>query len=122
MKKLLIIGLIGLVATVAMVALATQDSSIERAEVRNPYELTTILDANASDAETRIAALEGGSTVGAVEPGYIIVGNVLTVGVDVAVSGVISMATNGVTAFANTMILTNVVEGVTNTYTIPYIP
>ena len=131
------------------------------------------------EADVRLDTLEGGSTVGSVEPGYIIVGNASTVGVDVvvsgditmatngavaiasgalvnadvnasaaiavtklagsapgyiivgnestqnvavAVSGVITLATNGLTAFANTMTLTNVVGGVTNTYTIPYTP
>ena len=117
MKKFLIIGLIALVATVAMVAVATQDETIERAEVRNPYELTTILNSNASDAEDRIAALEGGSTVGSVEPGYIIVGSATTAGVDVVVSGDIGIISDGTVSLTAGTLSTNIIIGTTYTNT-----
>ena len=70
------------------------------AEVRNPVRLKSWLETNAADAQSRIAALEGGSTVGEVLPGYIIVGSATSNGVDVAVSGDITMATNGAVAIA----------------------
>jgi hypothetical protein len=43
----------------AGVLMAAQDTTLERVEVRDPVRLEAYLEANASDAETRIAALEG---------------------------------------------------------------
>lgn len=99
MKKIVFIALTA-VMVCGVIAYATQDSTLSQRQVRDPRQLETILEANATDAESRIASLEGGSTVGDVLPGYIIVGNASTVGVDVAVSGDITMATNGAVALA----------------------
>jgi hypothetical protein len=84
---------------------AAQDTTFSQREVRDPRKLEAILEANAADAESRIASLEGGSTVGSVEPGYIIVGNASTQGVDVAVSGDITLSTAGVVAIASGVIV-----------------
>ena len=94
------INTILLVTLLTVVGYAAQDTAITQRELRDPLKLETWLESNASDAQTRIASLEGGSTVGSVEPGYIIVGNASTQGVDVAVSGDITIATNGVVAIA----------------------
>ena len=102
MKKLYIILTAGLLCGVVY---AAQDTAISNREVRDPKRLEVWLEANASDTETRVASLEGGSTVGSVEPGYVIVGNASTVGVDVAVSGDITMATNGAVAIASGVIV-----------------
>ena len=88
-------------ALVALTVYAAQDTALDgMREVRNPVELKAWLEANASDAETRIAALEAGSTVGEVLPGYIIVGSATSNGVDVAVSGDVTMAANGAVTIA----------------------
>lgn len=100
-----------LLCVIGGVAIAAQDSTLSQREVRDPVQLEVILEANAADAESRIASLEGGSTVGAVEPGYIIVGNASTVGVDVVVSGDITMATNGAVAIATGVIVNADVSG-----------
>jgi hypothetical protein len=42
----------------SLAAYAAQDVAIERVEVRDPVRLEAFLEANASDAETRIAVLE----------------------------------------------------------------
>ena len=86
-------------------AFAAQDTTLTQRQVRDPRQLEVILEANATDTETRVASLEGGSTVGSVEPGYIIVGNASTQGVDVAVSGDITMATDGTVAIASGVIV-----------------
>jgi len=99
MKKTIWITLGALL--VCGVALAGQLSTTwTLRNVVDPPDLRDGLNADAQAADARLDALEGGSTVGAVEPGYIIVGNASTVGVDVAVSGDITMATNGAVALA----------------------
>ena len=42
-------------------AFAAQDSTLSQREVRDPRQLETILEANASDAQTRLTALEAGT-------------------------------------------------------------
>jgi hypothetical protein len=102
MKKLYIILTAGLLCGIVY---AAQDTAISNREVRDPHRLEVWLEANASDTETRVASLEGGSTVGSVEPGYVIVGNASTAGVDVAISGDISIDTNGAVAIASGVIV-----------------
>ena len=99
MKKK-IAGLLALaVCGAAWIVYAAQDVVLDgQAEVRDPVRLEVWLEANAADAETRIASLEGGSTVGTVEPAYIIVGNASSQGVDVAVSGDVTITTAGAVA------------------------
>jgi hypothetical protein len=100
-------GLIGIavLGLMACTANAAQDTTLTQRQVRDPRQLEVILEANATDTETRVAALEGGSTVGSVEPGYIIVGNASTVGVDVVVSGDLTMANDGTAAIASGVII-----------------
>jgi hypothetical protein len=87
---------------VAMGAIAAQDTALDgMKEVRDPVQLKTWLEANAADAQTRIAALEGSEAGGALAPGAILVGNASTVSVGVAVSGDLTLATNGVATIAN---------------------
>ena len=88
--------LLAVFGLLAYVAIATQDATLTQKQVRNPKYLEGYLETNATDAESRIASLEGGSTVGSVLPGYIIVGSSSTAGVDVAVSGDMSITTSGV--------------------------
>jgi len=42
---------------------ATQDATLTQRQVRDPRQLETYLEANATDAETRIAAVEGASNI-----------------------------------------------------------
>jgi hypothetical protein len=99
MKKILI-GVAGL-ACIAALAFAAQDVVLDgQSEVRNPVRLEAWLESNAADAESRIASLEAGSTVGTVLPAYIIVGNASSQGVDVAVSGDVSLASDGAVTIA----------------------
>lgn len=97
MNKLYIILMAGLLCGIVY---AAQDTDITNREVRDPLRLESWLETNATDVESRVASLEGGSTVGTVLPAYIIVGNASSQGVDVAVSGDITMATNGAVAIA----------------------
>ena len=56
MKKLYIILTAGLLCGIVY---AAQDTSISDREVRDPKRLRVILEANASDVETRVAKVEG---------------------------------------------------------------
>lgn len=97
--------------------------NIAEGELANSTVISAdIKDDSIVNADINSAAAIALTKLGAVDPGYIIVGNATSQSVAVAVSGVITVATNGLTAFANSMSLTNVVGGVTNVYTIPYIP
>ena len=90
MKKLNLVLAFVLAGIVA--ASATQNETISRAEVRNPYELTTILNDNASDAEDRMTTLEaddmsdGGTVQGEVTA---ISTNGVTTNVIITVDGVL---------------------------------
>lgn len=59
MRKITLILLAALV--VGGVAWATQDSTLTERELRDPKQLEPWLEANAADAETRMAGIEGGS-------------------------------------------------------------
>ena len=59
MRKYAYITLVALLA--CGVALAAQDSTLSQREVRDPRLLEAILEANATDAETRIAGIEDGT-------------------------------------------------------------
>jgi len=71
-KKLISIGVLAS-ALCGLAVYAAQDTALEQKEVRDPRQLETYLEANATDAQTRLAALEGslgtnatlGVTVGA---------------------------------------------------------
>ena len=53
---------------------ATQDATLTQREVRDPRQLEVILEANATDAETRIAAAEAGTNVTLADT-YMFIGN-----------------------------------------------
>jgi hypothetical protein len=57
MKKTLFISLLAFAA--AIVIYAAQDTTLSNRQVRDPVQLEAILEANATDAETRLDALEG---------------------------------------------------------------
>lgn len=59
MKKLMLIA----VCAVASIALATQNAALSQKIVRDPKALEAVLEANAADAEARIAVVESGVTV-----------------------------------------------------------
>ena len=59
MKNALFAGLV--LALVAGFAIASQDTDITNRQVRDPLQLESYLEANATDAETRLAAVETGA-------------------------------------------------------------
>lgn len=64
MKKLLLFAAAGLCLLVSgLNLLAAQDSSLTLRQVRDPVQLRASLNANAADAESRIAVVESGVTV-----------------------------------------------------------
>jgi hypothetical protein len=82
--KLELIVALACACACAMIAYAAQDTAIERVEVRDPVRLEAYLEANATDAETRIAALEGG--IGTNTAAAVTVGSLTTTGAVVAAS------------------------------------
>lgn len=58
MKKTINLAICFLAVIVAGLVYAAQDSDLTQRQVRDPRLLETILEANASDAETRLAAAE----------------------------------------------------------------
>ena len=95
MNKAIMTAMVALVvASVTMAADLTDVSSY--AAPKLVAEINTAI----GEADTRLDALEGGSTVGEVLPGYIIVGSATSNGVDVAVSGDVTMAANGAVTIA----------------------
>lgn len=80
---------------------AAQNSAATIRQVRDPVQLKALLDSNAADAQSRIAAIEAiDGAGGALAPGYIVIGNAATVSTAVAVSGAMTIATNGETTLA----------------------
>jgi len=67
-------GLMLLALLVCGVGNATQDATLTQREVRDPRQLEVILEANATDAETRIAAAEAGTNVTLADT-YMFIGN-----------------------------------------------
>ena len=103
MKKILIAAC---AALVAFVAYAAQDADLSQRDVRDPKKLDAILEANAADAQSRLAAIEAVEGAGgALAPGQIVIGNAATVAVAVAVSGDIAMTTGGVVSISSGVIV-----------------
>jgi hypothetical protein len=63
MKKYLVTLAAGLLTGLALSVWAAQDTDITNVEVRDPIRLEAYLEANASDAQTRVAALEAADVV-----------------------------------------------------------
>lgn len=77
MKKM--IAVLGMaVSLVAMTGFAAQDSEVSIKEVRDPRQLKTWLEANASDAQTRLAAAESGAGVSALSAAKLTAGTAAT--------------------------------------------
>lgn len=104
MTKLISIGVLA-GALFGLVAYAAQDVAIERVEVRDPVRLEAYLEANATDAQARLAALEG--SLGTNPTLAVAVGALATTGTATAAIGSIgvltvtgSMSTTGVVTIA----------------------
>ena len=98
MKKKMVVIVIA--ALIASIAYGAQDTALTQKEVRDPRQLETWLENNASDAETRLAAVEGGGVPGAVggalASGKIVVGNSVGTGEARTVSGDLRISNTGV--------------------------
>lgn len=117
MKKLIVFAG-AFLATLAL-GWAAQNSAATIRQVRDPVQLKALLDSNAADAQSRIAAIEAiDGAGGALAPGYIVVGNAATVSTAVAVSGAMTIATNGETTLAGNI----PVERITNALATAVIP
>lgn len=97
MKKIIVVTAL---IMVAVFVFAAQDTAITQRELRDPLQLETWLEANASDAQTRLAAVEAGGVPGAVggtlASGKIVVGNSGGTGEAVTVSGDLRISNTGV--------------------------
>ena len=84
---------------------AAQKVAFTQREVRDPRQLEAALEANAADAETRIAAVEAAGVGGALASGKIIVGNSGGTGEAQTVTGDITLSNAGVAAIASGVIV-----------------
>jgi hypothetical protein len=96
LNMILAVLLVGIVA-----AHAAQKVTFSDREVRDPKQLAPALEANAADAESRIAAVEAAGVGGALASGKIIVGNSGGTGAAVTVTGDITLSNEGVAAIAS---------------------
>jgi len=92
MRKLSIVTLL----VVAVAALhAAQDTSLTEREVRDPKQLETWLESNASDAQTRVAAIEAGTATVTLDTDKIWVGNDSSNQTAMAVQGDVTITQDG---------------------------
>ena len=94
MKKVILISLM----VAAGFVFAAQDTTLDQREVRDPKKLETWLEANASDAETRLAAIEGGSATISLDANKINVGNSSSNEVAMGVTGDVALTQDGTNA------------------------
>lgn len=104
------------------VAWAAQDENFSIRDVRNPVVLRDKLESNASDAQSRIAALEAAGVGGTLESGQIIVGNAGNAATNVVMSGDATISNAGAVSIAAGLVYKNVAittskAGTTNTVT-----
>lgn len=86
---------------------AAQDTTLSQAEVRDPRRLETILEANSTDAESRLAAAEAGTSIG-LASNKVFIGSALGKAFARTLSGLFSVNTNGVaSATSSGLALTN---------------
>lgn len=100
-----------------VVVQAAQDTDITNRELRDPLQLETWLQANATDAQTRLTAVEAGGVPGAVggalASGKIVVGNSGGTGTAVTVSGSLRVSNTGSASIPNQAVaLTNLASAV----------
>jgi hypothetical protein len=113
MKKTLGLIRAAVAAVVAVAVYAAQDTTLDgMAEVRDPVRLKVWLEGNASDAQTRIAAVEAAGVGGTLAPAYIMVGNASTVATAVAVSGDVTITTNGAVAIGANKVVESMLKAV----------
>jgi hypothetical protein len=74
---------------------AAQDTVLTQRVVRDPRKLETWLEANATDAETRIAAIEGGTATVTLAPNKMLVGNDASNQTAMAVTGDVTITQDG---------------------------
>lgn len=89
MKKIILLSL----AFAACACFAAQDSALSNRQVRDPVQLRTALNANALDAQTRIAALEVALSTNA----NVVISDSLTVATNATVGG--TLGVTGVATF-----------------------
>ena len=94
MKKIQFMMVV-LIGICGVLAYAAQDTSIDVVEVRDPRRLKTYLEANAGDAETRIAAVEAAGVGGTLAPSKLIVGNNASNATAMAVTGDVTVTQDG---------------------------
>jgi hypothetical protein len=98
MKRLI---LMAVAVALAGAAHATLTTTLTRRQTEDPGALRKVLNANFSEAETRIAAIEATAEGGTLEPGKILVGDATSNSVAVALSGDATIATTGALTIAN---------------------
>ena len=86
-------------------AIAEQISTVTIRQVRDPVQLRKLLSDNASDAETRIAAVEAAGVGGTLPTAQIIVGDAESNATAVAVSGDVTISSAGAVAIASGVIV-----------------
>ena len=77
------------------VVIAAQDTTLTERELRDPKQLEPWLEANASDAETRLAAIEGGTATVTQDANTLLVGNDASNQVAMAVTGDVTISQDG---------------------------
>jgi hypothetical protein len=90
LNMILAVSLVGIVA-----AHAAQKVTFSDREVRDPKQLAPALEANATDAETRLAAIEGGTATVTLAPNKILVGNDASNQTAMAVQGDVTITQDG---------------------------
>jgi len=96
-----------LLAVAASVVFAAQDTTLTEREVRDPKKLEPWLEANATDAQTRLAAIEGGTASVTLAANKLLVGNDTSNQTAMAVTGDVTISqdgTNVTTAIASGVI------------------
>jgi len=81
--------------TLSFSAYAAQDTTLTERELRDPKQLEPWLEANASDAETRIAAIEGGTATVTQTADTLLVGNDASNQVAMPVTGDVTISQDG---------------------------
>jgi len=84
-----------LALTVALPLFAAQDTTLTERELRDPKQLEPWLEANASDAETRIAAIEGGTATVTLTTDKLYVGNDSSNRTEMGISGEVTASQDG---------------------------
>jgi len=79
---------------------ATQDATLTQREVRDPRQLEVILEANATDAETRLADIEAGTAIDDITVNNATVNTNITVGDKAGQAGTVAVRDGTIDTFA----------------------